>query len=161
MGVSDNMERQRGFEPVSNKHLKSYDKQENVILPFCKTRGSAGYDFVAPYSFMLGRGETKIVWSDVKAYMNINEELLIFIRSSVGIKMRVNLLNNVGVIDSDYYNNHKNNGNIGISLVNNSDRLVIFNKGDGIAQGTFYNFLKADNCNGDENRNGGLGSTNL
>ena len=149
----------RGFEHVSPEYLKSYDTTKDVILPLCKTKRSSGYDFFAPYNFMLGAGERKIIWTDVRSYMQDDEELLIFIRSSIGIKLGIVLSNSVGKIDSDYYGNKKNDGNIGISLYNTTNVLLEFERGIGLAQGTFYKFLKSDNCNGSLTRSGGMGST--
>jgi len=150
----------RCFESVKEDMLKSYDNCEDVILPLRSTKHSSGYDFFAPYDFTIGARETKIIWSDVKAFMQDDEELLIFIRSSVGIKKGVILGNSVGKIDSDYYSNVKNDGNIGIALKNTTGAVMGFKKCDGLMQGTFYNFLVADNCNSDNERVGGLGSTN-
>ena len=150
----------RGFKPVDITHLKSYKTAKDVIMPLCKTERSAGYDFFAPYNFMVGPGETVIIWSDVKVYMQPYEVLNLFIRSSVGIKKGVVLANGVGVVDSDYYNNKSTDGNIGMSLRNTTDSLVEFKKGEGLMQGIFYEFLKSDNCNCTETRKGGMGSTN-
>ena len=149
----------RGFEPVNTRFLKSYDTMEEVVLPQCKTKNSSGYDFVAPFSFMLGVGEKIVIWSDVSAYMLDDEELLMFIRSKVGIKLDVILCNAVGKIDSDYFDNKDTDGNIGIALRNTGDVLRKFDKGEGLAQGTFYKFLRSDNGNSNDIREGGMGST--
>jgi len=150
----------RGFEAVDKTHLKIYDDTDDVILPLRKTSRASGYDFFAPCNFLIGPGETIVMWSDIRAYMQDDEELLMFIRSSVGIKRGVVLANDVGKIDSDYYKNASNDGNIALALKNTTDSLVTFSKGEGIAQGTFYKYLTADNCNGDAIREGGMGSTN-
>jgi dUTP pyrophosphatase len=50
--------------------------------------------------------------------MQPNEVLLIDIRSSIGINQDLMIANTLGVIDSDYYNNPKNEGNIGFTLRN-------------------------------------------
>lgn len=150
----------RCFESVEEEMLKSYSNVEDVIMPLRATKHSSGYDFFAPFDFILGPDETKVIWSDVKAFMQDQEELLIFIRSSVGIIKGVQLGNSVGKIDSDYYSNPKNDGNIGIALRNTTNTVMSFKKGDGLMQGTFYNFLVADNCNSVVMREGGIGSTN-
>jgi len=150
----------RGFEPVDITQLKTYTRPDDVILPLRKTKRSSGYDFFAPCDFIINPKQIYRMWSDVKAYMWDDEELLMFIRSSVGIKKGVVLANNVGKIDADYYNNKSNDGNIILALKNTTDNVVKFTKGEGIAQGTFYKYLSADNCNGDDIRSGGIGSTN-
>ena len=59
----------------------------------------------------------------------------------------------------DYYNNPKNEGNIGICLKNTGDEDVIIKYGDAIGQVIFLPYLVSDNCNTDNDRVGGIGST--
>ena len=115
---------------------------------------------MAPYEINLKPGESTLIWTDIKVYMQEGEELLIFPRSSIGIKKKIKLDNSVGKIDMDYYSNKKNDGNIGICITNHSNTLQTILEGEGVVQGTFYNFLVADNCNSEVIRQGGLGSTN-
>jgi dUTP pyrophosphatase len=70
------------------------------------------------------------------------------------------LANTQGWIDSDYYSNESNDGNIGIFLKNISGKRQEIKKGERIAQGAFFNFLVADSGNTDRVRTGGWGSTN-
>ncbi len=148
----------RGFEFVISKHKKH---QYETLMPIRKTQYSAGYDFLAPYNIKLKPKEQKLIWTDIKSYMQYNEVLIIQIRSSLGIKQGISLANGFGVIDSDYYSNIGNDGNIGICLKNNSKDTITIEKGEGIAQGIFLNYLIANNCNSnDNNRIGGFGSTN-
>ena len=69
------------------------------------------------------------------------------------------LANTQGWIDSDYYSNSSNDGNIGIFLKNISDEPYVIKKGDRVGQGMFLSFLVSDNGNTDEIRTGGFGST--
>lgn len=149
------MNKIRGFEVVIDKKRKTAG---DVTLP---TRGSStamAYDFYAPNDYTVMPNEIVKVWTDVKAYMQENECLIINVRSSMGGKFM--LANTSGWIDSDYYSNESNDGNIGIFLKNISDKVHKINKGDRIAQGAFFNFLVADNGNTDAVRVGGFGSTN-
>ena len=71
------------------------------------------------------------------------------------------LVNNVGIIDADYYNNADNEGHIMLALLNMGQEKVVLPKGERAAQGIFYTYLTAD---GDEKvaksvRGGGFGST--
>jgi len=50
----------------------------------------------------------------------------------------------VGIIDSSYFNNPDNEGNIGVCLINEGDSDVVFSAGDRIAQGIFQKYLVAD-----------------
>ena len=86
---------------------------------------------------------------------------MLYVRSSLGIKHGIVLSNGTGVIDSSFYNNPSNNGNIGIALHNTSDKVVVIKQGDRIIQGVFIKYLVADNDNViHENRIGGIGSSN-
>lgn len=148
------MNKTRGFEVVIDEKRKNVGE---VILP---TRGSStamAYDFYAPETYSVMPNEIAKVWTDVKAYMQENECLILNVRSSMGGKFM--LANTQGWIDSDYYSNESNDGNIGVFLKNISSEVQTINKGDRVAQGAFFNFLIADNGNTDAVRTGGFGST--
>ena len=68
--------------------------------------------------------------------------------------------NNKLLHNCDYYSNNSNDGNIGICLINESDRIQYIESGERIAQGIFINFLVADNVTSTKERTGGIGSTN-
>lgn len=144
----------RGFEftETANEHCK---------LPIRSTQGSAGYDFFNPDDdFLLLPGESKIIWTGIKAYMQPDDVLLIDIRSSLG-RQGIILANTIGIVDSDYYNNTSNEGEIGICLrnVNPNNTGVLICRGDKIAQGIFIKYLKADEDAATSERAGGFGST--
>lgn len=149
------MSRVRGFEVVVDEKRKTAGE---VTLP---TRGSStamAYDFYANDYYTAHPNEVVKVWTDVKAYMQENECLILNVRSSMGGKFM--LANTQGWIDQDYYSNESNDGNIGIFLKNISRETQYIKKGDRIGQGAFFNFLVADNGNTDAIRTGGFGSTN-
>lgn len=149
------MDKIRGFEVVVDNKRKT---DVEVMLP---TRGSStamAYDFYSPEEWHVAPDAVVKIWTDVKAYMQDDECLILNVRSSMGGKFM--LANTQGWIDSDYYSNESNDGNIGIFLKNISDSVQIINKGDRIAQGAFFKFLVADNGNTDSVRTGGFGSTN-
>lgn len=151
------MERIRGFEVI----IKEMRKNEGVEIQL-PTRGSkisAGYDFYSPIAVTIQPNETALIWTDIKSYMQEGEVLLVDVRSSIGIKKGLMLSNTIGVIDADYYSNVKNDGNIGISLRNMSNKPVIIEQGERIAQGIFTPFLISDNGNTDKERIGGIGSS--
>jgi dUTP pyrophosphatase len=116
------------------------------------------YDFYANANYTVKPNEIVKIWSDVKAYMGDDECLILNVRSSMGGKFM--LANSQGWIDSDFYGNESNDGNIGIFLKNISNETLEIKRGDRIAQGAFFNFLVADNGNTDNERKGGWGSTN-
>lgn len=147
----------RGFEIVKDEHRKHLNKEINY--PRRGSKGSAGYDFYTPESFSIKSKETKIVWTDIKAYMKEDEVLKIYIRSSIGIKKGLILSNGTGIIDKDYYSNPSNDGNIGIAITNISEKEVQINENERIAQGIFVKYLLVDNDDSTEERLGGIGST--
>lgn len=147
--------RMRKFYEVDKK-FKKYPS-EATRLPERMTAGSAGYDFYSKSSVSVEPGETVKLWTDVKADMNPDEALILVVRSSLGGKFM--LANTVGVIDSDYFSNPNNDGNIGIFLKNISSEKQWVHAGDRIAQGVFVKYLTAENGNNGCQRSGGFGST--
>lgn len=59
----------------------------------------------------------------------------------MGFKHNVRLVNQVGVIDSDYYNNKDNEGHIFIKIQNDGTEVLNFKYGEAIAQGIFVKYL--------------------
>jgi len=156
----------RGFEKISfqqfSKDIKD-DKQlyDSYKLPARGTKNSAGYDIFALMDYHLLPGESVKIPTGIKAFMNEDEVLLIIIRSSLGFKYNVRLCNQVGVIDSDYYNNIDNEGHIYIALKNEGEKDLIIKKGEHFAQGIFTKFLTVNEEEKVERiRTGGFGSTN-
>ena len=160
----------RGFEKISfDQYVKDVGGERHELaeeyldikLPQRATSKSAGYDFYSPFSFELYPSETIKIPTGIKAYMQDDEVLKIYIRSSLGFKYDVGLSNMVGVIDADYHNNPNNEGHIWIKLINHGDKTLSINKGEAIAQGIFEKYLKADNDKPvKDERVGGIGSTN-
>ena len=143
--MSKNIDKIRGFEVVKDEFLKADCCFGGIFLPVRADDGSAGYDFFACEDKMLAPGEQHVFWTNVKAYMLKDEVLMIYPRSSLGTKAGVVLSNTVGVIDSSYYSNPDNDGNIGICLKNTGELPVLIQYGDRIAQGVFQKYLVADN----------------
>ena len=151
--------KKRGFEVVKESMRQT---KGEVILPTRATKNSAGHDFYAPCDIVIAPySSTSIIPTDVKAYMANDEVLLLFVRSSIGMKKGLNLANNVAVIDADYYSNPDNDGNIGFALRNLTDNVVAIKKGERIIQGVFIKYLTADDGNTEEERVGGIGSTGV
>lgn len=156
----------RKFEKISFKEFKkeiSNDKKlyENIILPKRSTKNSAAYDIRSVENKVLKPEESYSFKTGIKASMYEDEVLYLYIRSSLGCKYGITLANNVGVIDSDYYNNEDNEGHIIVKLTNNSKEDFEVKINDRIAQGVFMKYLTVE----DEEeikkiRKGGFGSTN-
>jgi len=148
----------RGFEVVSDSFRKHKDVE--IKLPIRATKISAGYDFSSPISITIQPKSKEVIWTDVKSYMQKGEVLILDVRSSIGIKKGLMLANTIGVVDMDYFSNINNDGNIGICLYNMTDEPVCIEQFERIAQGIFIPFLVSDNGNTEEERKGGIGSTN-
>lgn len=141
----------RGFEKVSG--------YEYVNFPKRKTKQSAGYDIESAVNVVINPGETKLIPTGIKVYMDENEWLGIYIRSSIAVKYGIILANSVAVIDSDYYNNPDNEGHLMLPIRNVSGMPYTVKKGDRIAQGIFHQYYKIDDDSADDDRIGGIGST--
>jgi dUTP pyrophosphatase len=128
-------------------------------LPRRKTLSSAGYDIASVKAKSIPAGKTVLLPTGLKAYMETNEVLLLFIRSSKAIKKNLILTNGVGVIDADYYNNSTNEGHILLAVTNIGAEDVRIEAGEEIAQGVFTNYLLSNEDILPEQRTGGFGST--
>lgn len=162
------------FEKVSFEQFKAayVDYDENVTesqieevyaslkLPKRATKGSAGYDFYTPVDFSLKPGETIKIPTGIRCEMNERWVLMIYPRSGLGFKYRLQLNNTVGVIDSDYYHSD-NEGHIFIKITNDSNegKTVEVKAGQGFAQGIFMQYGIVEDDDVTEVRNGGFGST--
>ena len=150
--------RNRGFEIIKDEHRKHSDIE--IQLPTRGDSRSAGYDFYSNETVVLQPKQSHLFWTDIKSYMLDDEVLSIHVRSSIGTKKDLMLKNTTGIIDSSYYENVSNDGNIGICLVNMGDKIQKIEKGERIAQGIFTKYLIADDdiCLKLE-RTGGFGSS--
>ncbi len=148
----------RKFEVVSKDFIK-YDVYD-IILPKRATKTSVGYDFYSPIDIIIPSKENQIIWTNVKAQFNSDEGLILAVTSGMG-KNSVTLSNAIGVVESDYYGNVSNDGNIGLRLYNFGNSDYVIKKGDKIGQGFFFKFLTTDDeVAPTEIRTGGFGSTN-
>lgn len=135
-------------------------KHLGINLPERQTRHSAGYDLATCEDVTIKPGEIVLIKTGLKVEIPDDEVLLVFPRSSLGIKKGLTMANNVGVIDADYYNNPNNEGHIMIPLRNFSNEEVSLEKDERVAQGIFINYLKTDDDKNDASeRSGGFGSS--
>ena len=129
-------------------------------LPERATRGSAGYDFFAPFSFSLAPGDSIKIPTGIRVRMDEGWVLKLYPRSGLGFKYRLQMDNTVGIIDSDYFNSD-NEGHIFIKMTNDSNqgKTVELARGTGFAQGIFLEYGITVDDGADGERNGGFGST--
>lgn len=146
------------FEIVKDEFRKN--KDVDILLPIRATEGSAGYDFYLLEDIVLLPEEKKLIWTDIKVQMPKDLVFEIIMRSSYGIKKDIMLKNIIGKIDSDYYGNENNDGNIGICLYNYGKETQILKKYETFCQGTFFKYYIVDNDSpANIERIGGIGST--
>lgn len=144
----------RGFECITQY------QNCGIELPSRKTKTSAGYDFQAAETIEIQPGEIRLVPTGIKAFMQDDEALKLYARSSLAIAKQLILANGVGVIDQDYYNNETNEGHILLPLYNASKQVVIIQKGERVAQGIFEKYLASEiESRPQATRKGGFGST--
>ena len=147
-----------GFDNLDEEIIKSY--YNDLKLPKRATKGSAGYDFYAPFDITLAPGETIKIPTGIRAYMDENYVLKLYPRSGLGFKYRLQLNNTVGIIDSDYYYSD-NEGHIFAKITNDSNegKTVTIQKGTGFMQGIFVEYAITFDDDTQSIRNGGFGST--
>lgn len=133
---------------------------DNIQLPRRATKGSAGHDFFTPCDLVITPHSTAFIKTGIKCQIDEGFVLEVYPRSSLGFKYRVSLSNTVGIIDSDYYNNEKNEGHIMIKLYNPNSNPITIKRGEAFAQGIFKQFFVADEEEITTERVGGMGSTN-
>ena len=151
------MEKIRGFEAVVEEMRKG---TMDYILPTRGTSRSAGYDLASPIDVIIEPHSSVLVWTNIKVYMAEDELLQLHVRSSIGIKRNLMLKNTTGIVDSDYYSNESNDGNIGLALYNTGDEAVVIQKGERLVQGIFMKYLTVDNDTFlKDERTGGIGSS--
>ncbi|MGM9970758.1 MAG: deoxyuridine 5'-triphosphate nucleotidohydrolase [Anaeroplasma sp.] len=146
------------FDNLDEKEVKQI--YESLIMPRRATKGSAGYDFYAPFDIKLEPGQTIKIPTGIRVYMEENYVLKLYPRSGLGFKYRLQLNNTVGIIDSDYYYSD-NEGQIFAKITNdsNENKSLLIQKGTGFMQGIFVEYGITFDDNATELRNGGFGST--
>lgn len=156
------------FEFVSKEqYLKDFEFKQDACEVYSKlkkphraTAMSAGYDFYSPFDFHLEPGMTIKIPTGIRAKMPEDYVLMIYPRSGLGFKYRLQLNNTVGVIDSDYYN-ALNEGHIMIKITNDSNegKALDIKAGEGFAQGIFMQYGIVEDDDAKDIRVGGFGST--
>lgn len=136
------------------------DMYDSLELPKRATKGSAGYDFYAPFSFSLPPASTIKIPTGIRVKMDEDWVLKVYPRSGLGFKYRLQLNNTVGIIDSDYFYSD-NEGHIFIKMTNDSNegKTVDVSQGTGFAQGIFLEYGITVDDEAEGIRNGGFGST--
>ncbi len=139
----------RDFEKISFEQFKK-DVNENekiynkIKIPQRDSEDTAGYDIYLLSDIEIKPNEILKIPTGLKCYFEKDEVLLLVVRSSMGFKYNIRLCNQVGVIDSDYYNNKDNEGHIWIKIQNEGKETVKIRTGEAIVQGLFFKYLTTD-----------------
>ena len=136
----------RDFEKISYKQFckdvcNDKNLYDNYKLPVRDSKLTAGYDIYLLEDIELKPNEIVKLPTGIKSYFQNDEVLMIVVRSSTGFKYNIRLVNQIGIIDADYYNNPNNEGHIFIKVQNEGKETVKFKAGDAIAQGLFLKYL--------------------
>lgn len=142
----------RDFEKISFEQFCKDVKNDRELydsykLPSRSSSRTAGYDFYLLEDVTLNPGEIVKIPTGVKSFFGDDEVLFLIVRSSTGFKYNIRLVNQVGVVDADYYNNSSNEGHMFIKLQNESDNVYTFKAGDRLVQGIFMKYLSTDSDN--------------
>ncbi|MCF0217469.1 MAG: deoxyuridine 5'-triphosphate nucleotidohydrolase [Malacoplasma sp.] len=154
------------FEKISIDQFKLDFNDLNILvyndikLPQRATKYSAGYDFYLPYDINLKPKQTIKIPTGIRVKIQSNYVLLLFPRSSLGFKYRMQLDNTIGVVDADYYR-AKNEGHIFVKITNdnNENKDLFLEKNTAFAQGIFINYGITIDDDVQTIREGGMGST--
>ena len=136
--------------------------QSNNPLPEYKTLGSSGMDIRAFTSrkLCIQPLERALIKTGLFLEMEIGIECQVRPRSGLALKQGLTVLNTPGTVDADY------RGEIGVILINLSNKEVFVENGDRIAQLVFskvesIDWDRVESTGKTERGSGGFGSTGL
>ena len=141
------------MSPLLNNNLEFMDPD---IKMEPDTTNRVSYNFQALDDIELEPAKVYCLMTGIRARFGKDQ---VFILKNAFNNPCVELANTIGVIDSDYYGNSDNGGEIGVLLLNRGHLPVKVNKGDTIASGAIYFYEKIDNDQYGGRRVGGFGST--
>ncbi len=133
--------------------------REDATLPFYATENSAGLDLVCVDDVVVIRPlERALVSTGIAIELPEGYEAQVRPRSGLALKKGVTVLNSPGTIDPDY------RGEIKVILINLSDKEVIIEKGERIAQMVISPIAKVEvletaELSPTKRQEGGFGST--
>ncbi len=136
----------RDFEKISFEQFKK-DVEDNkklyesIKIPKRDSEATAGYDICILKDIEIKPNEILKIPTGLKSYFEKDEVLFLVVRSSMGFKYNIRLCNQIGIVDSDYYNNKDNEGHIWLKIQNEGIETVNLKKGEAIVQGIFVKYL--------------------
>ncbi len=131
----------------------------SLPLPAYATDGSVGFDFTTRTTTEVAPGGTARIPSNLIVATPPGYMLLVAVRSSTPHRTGLRLSNAIGIVDQDFAGP---DDEIHIDVWNPTDRTVVVNRGDRIAQGVFVSVAVAtwdERETPDAPSRGGFGST--
>ena len=135
---------------------------KNVALPKYETDGSSGLDLAAntEVPIKIQPGKISIIPTGISVSIPKNFEIQIRPRSGLAAKNQITVLNTPGTIDADY------RGEIGVILINLSNKPFTIDNGDRIAQLVIakhetIHWKETDSLSDSDRGAGGFGSTGI
>ncbi|NCC80470.1 MAG: dUTP diphosphatase [Clostridia bacterium] len=144
------------------KIFYSYDNGMKSYPLTMGSRGSSGIDLCSQKSYRIERGASKLIETGLHVQIPEGYEIQIRPRSGLALKHGITVLNTPGTVDSDY------RGEIGVILVNHSNKAFYITPGDRIAQAVVmkvetldFDFEEVESLEKSERGEGGFGSTGV
>jgi len=123
---------------MENYKLKIKKINNNAIIPSYAHEGDAGLDLYAVEELILNSGERGLVHTGIQIELPQNTEAQIRPRSGLALKNGITTLNSPGTIDEGY------RGEIGVILINHSNKIFKVEPGMKIAQMVIKPAFKVD-----------------
>ncbi len=136
--------------------IKRIDK--SIPLPIYQTKGSVGFDISAREDTVVPPKSVALVPGNIIVETPPGHMLLVALRSSTPRKKGLHKPHGIGVIDNDYCGEQDE---VKVQVFNSTDKEVVVEKGERIAQGIFVRIGKFDweETNSMGKSRGGFGST--
>lgn len=131
---------------------------ETAIIPTHGSNGAAGWDLYASKSMVLFPQSRTMVPTGLAIALPEGYEMQIRSRSGLAAKSGVFVLNSPGTVDEDY------RGELGVILHNTTDKEILINQGDRVAQAVLakyerQNWVEINELPESVRGTGGFGST--
>ncbi|WP_027327512.1 dUTP diphosphatase [Helicobacter pametensis] len=133
---------------------------QDAVVPEYQSIGASGFDLCSLEELVLKSGQWSLIKTGLAFEIPIGFELQVRPRSGLALKYGITVLNSPGTIDSDY------RGEVGVVLINHSQKEFKIFAGDRIAQGVIAQISQVEfetvgelsqTCRGDR----GFGSSGI
>ena len=132
--------------------------RDDAFIPVRAHSTDAGLDLQCVEDFKLTIGERALIKLGIAIELHVGYEVQIRPRSGLALKCGITVLNSPGTVDSGY------RGELGVILINLDNDMLVFNRGDKIAQMVInkielVDFVEVDALDDSNRGTGGFGST--